>query len=131
MPRRTALLLSVVLHTLSVFVECSIISQSSVKLCENAASEPSSPEGTTCSKKMLITMGLKSGQTGSESLYANIDRVYQEGDEELSRLKKPFRVEISKSEVTITYPLYYRGVSLISNLFHWHTCAMTVSVCAC
>ena len=111
MPARTALLLCLILHTFSSFIECSIISQSSVTLCENDASEPSSPEGTTCSKKMLVTMGLKAGQKGSESLYANIDRVYQEGEEELSRLKNPFRIEIRKSEVTVTYPLYYKGVS--------------------
>ena len=110
---RTVLLFSLVFYTLSGFTECSIISQSSVTLCENAASEPSSPEGTTCSKKMLVTMGLKAGQSGSESLYANIDRVYQEGQEQLSRLKNPYRIEIRKSEVTVTYPLYYRGVSCV------------------
>ena len=107
------MLFSLVFYTLSGFTECSIISQSSVTLCENAASEPSSPEGTTCSKKMLVTMGLKAGQSGSESLYANIDRVYQEGQEQLSRLKNPYRIEIRKSEVTVTYPLYYRGVSCV------------------
>lgn len=111
MPRRTALLLSLILHALSGLADCSIISQSSLTLCENAASEPSSSGGTTCSKKMLVTMGLKAGQKGSESLYANIDRVYQEGDEQLSRLKNPFRIEIRKSEATVTYPLYYKGVS--------------------
>lgn len=111
MPRRTAFLFSLILHALSSFANCSIISQSSLTLCENAASEPSSSGGTTCSKKMLVTMGLKAGQKGSESLYANIDRVYQEGDEQLSRLKNPFRIEIQKSEATVTYPLYYKGVS--------------------
>ena len=96
MQERTALLLSLIIYARSSFIECSIISQSSVKLYENAASEPSSsPEGTTCSKKMLVTiiMGLKTGQKGSESLYANIDRACQGGEEQLSRLKKPFRIE--------------------------------------
>ena len=94
MQERTALLLSLIIYARSSFIECSIISQSSVTLCENAASESSfSPEGTTCSKKMLVTMDLKTGQKGSESLYANIDRVYQGGEEQLSRLKKPFRIE--------------------------------------
>ena len=92
-----------------------MISKSSVTLCENSVEEPSTPEGTTCSKKLLVTMGLKSGQGNTESLYANIDRAYKEyeGEQELSRLKKPFRIEISKSEVTIGYEVYYKGVSTV------------------
>ena len=110
------ILAAMILHT-----EGALISKSSVTLCENSGEEPHSPEGTPCSKKLLITMGLKSGQSGTESLYANIDRVYKEyeGDQELSRLKKPFRIEISKSEVIIGYEVYYRGVS---SPVHWMLC---------
>ena len=100
---------------LSVFVtfsRSSLISQSHVSLCERSSAEPTSPDGVPCEKKIVVTMGLKAGQkSGSESLYANIDQIYEEGSTELSRLKKPFKVEIHKSPALISYELYYRGVS--------------------
>ena len=49
-----------------------------------------------------------------ESLYANIGQAYQMGEKELSNLKKPFRLEISKSEVIASYRAYYMNVSLRS-----------------
>ena len=113
--RTKGLLLTLACALRLIFVEGAMISKSSVTLCENSVEEPSTPEGTTCSKKLLVTMGLKSGQGNTESLYANIDRAYKEyeGEQELSRLKKPFRIEISKSEVTIGYEVYYKGVSTV------------------
>lgn len=50
-------------------------------------------------------------QGNVESLYANIDKAYQEGNNEMSRLKKPFRLEMRKSEVLASYRAYYRRVS--------------------
>ena len=52
-----------------------------------------------------------SSQGETDSLYANIDQAYKEGEQKISRLKKPFRLEMRKSEVLASYRVYYRGVS--------------------
>lgn len=44
-------------------------------------------------------------------MYANIDQAYQEGENELSRLRRPFRIEISKTKVISNYRVYYVAVS--------------------
>ncbi len=50
-------------------------------------------------------------QGETEALYANIDQAYKEGDKEIKRLKKPFRLEMQKSQVLSSYRTYYIGVS--------------------
>ena len=50
-------------------------------------------------------------QGETESLYADIDKAYQEGESDLSRLKKPFRIEIKKDDVIASYRVNYLGVS--------------------
>ena len=59
-----------------------------------------------------------------ESLYANVDKAYKEGNTEMSRLKKPFRLEMQKSEVLASYRAHYISVcfflfvGLFVNLFN-------------
>lgn len=48
-----------------------------------------------------------------ESLYANVDKAYKEGDTEMSRLKKPFRLEMQKSEVLASYRAHYISVRFL------------------
>ena len=110
---------------------CTIVSQSSVEQCEAGDSkEPVTPDGGLCEKKVLVSMVLGGGQVSvvyvilvlhcllcqgeTDSLYANIDQVYEEGESELSRLEKPFRIEISKSNIVASYRLHYLGVSCIT-----------------
>ena len=50
-------------------------------------------------------------QGETESLYANIDKAYKEGESGLSRLKKPFRIEVEKNDVIASYRVNYIGVS--------------------
>lgn len=57
-------------------------------------------------------------------MYANIDRVYEEGASELGTLKKPFRIEMSKSPVISSYKVVYYGVSeLVASYF---CCPVTI-----
>ena len=52
-----------------------------------------------------------------ESLYANVDKAYKEGNTEMSRLKKPFRLEMQKSEVLASYRAHYISVCFFVCLF--------------
>ena len=54
-------------------------------------------------------------QGSTESLYINLDRAQEEGKKDLSILKNPFRLEVKKTEVVVSYRVYYRGVSLVYN----------------
>ena len=58
-------------------------------------------------------MDLKVGQKGSESLYANIDRVYQEGEEQLSHLKNPFRIIDTTQQGLETPSIVYKFVLFV------------------
>ncbi|XP_019855024.1 PREDICTED: protein HAPLESS 2-A-like [Amphimedon queenslandica] len=91
-------------------ITSSIISQSSISTCEAGNDkEPTTSEGGLCKKKILVSMALSGGQGETESLYANIDQAYQEDETELSRLRRPFRIEISKTEVVSNYRVHYVG----------------------
>ena len=52
-----------------------------------------------------------------ESLYANVDKAYKEGNTAMSRLKKPFRLEMQKSEVLASYRAHYISVCFFVCLF--------------
>ena len=111
---------------------CTIVSQSSVEQCEAGDSKESvTPDGRLCEKKVLVSIVLGGGQVSTvqnvivlhclshqgetDSLYANIDQVYEKGESELSRLERPFRIEISKSNILASYRLHYLGVSWITS----------------
>ena len=43
---------------------------------------------------------------------SNVSKVYDEVEREPARLYNPFIITLSKTPVHLTYPYYYRGVSL-------------------
>ena len=49
-------------------------------------------------------------QGNTESLHANIDRAYEQGSKEMSKLKKPFRIELRKTAVVASYRALLVGV---------------------
>ena len=55
-------------------------------------------------------------QGETESLYADIDQAFQEGDSDLSRLRRPFRIELSKGDVIVSYRVNYLGVSTAAKM---------------
>jgi hypothetical protein len=99
-----------IITQLTVFSWCSLVSQSSISICEAGKSnEPNNTDGTTCEKKMVVSLVLSGKQGETESLYANVDSVYEEGQQELSKLRQPFRIEISKTRVLSSYRVFYIG----------------------
>lgn len=50
-------------------------------------------------------------QGNTEALYANVRQAYLAGENEARILKKPFRIEVSKSQTIASYRVNYRGVS--------------------
>lgn len=109
-----------------------IISQSAISDCTwGDSSEPASPGGEICKKKMLVSMVLGSAQVynnkvfmnnsansvvlscqgNTEALYANVDKALEEGNTKMSVLKKPFRIELRKTAVIVSYRALKLGVS--------------------
>lgn len=109
-----------------------IISQSAIRDCTwGDSSEPSSPGGEACKKKMLISMVLDAAQVydkkilmnssanslvllcqgNTEALYANVDKAQEGGNTKMSVLKKPFRIELRKTAVIVSYRALKLGVS--------------------
>lgn len=112
--------------------EGAIISQSAIRDCSwGDSSEPSSPGGEICKKKMLISMVLGSAQVynnkirmnhsatslgllcqgNTEALYANVGKAHEQGNDKMSVLKKPFRIELRKTAVIVSYRALKLGVS--------------------
>lgn len=58
-------------------------------------------------------------QGETESLYADIDKAYKEGESDMSRLKKPFRIEVKKDDVIASYRVNYLGVSIAVKMIMW------------
>lgn len=54
---------------------------------------------------------LTSAQGNTESLQANVDKAYEQGNTEMSVLKKPFRIELRKTAVVASYRARVIGVS--------------------
>lgn len=50
-------------------------------------------------------------QGNAESLHANIDRAYDK-ENGFSTLKKPFKIELQKTDVVISYRAHYITVSM-------------------
>lgn len=53
-------------------------------------------------------------QAATDAIYANINTAYDLESRQNGILKKPYRIEIQKSEVIANYRVYYRGVSKIA-----------------
>jgi hypothetical protein len=51
-------------------------------------------------------------QGGTESIYANINSAYDLDKKQNNILRRPFRIEVEKSEVIANYRVFYRGVRI-------------------
>ena len=59
----------------------------------------------------IIISSISHFQAGTDAIYANINSAFDRETQQNGILKKPYRIEIHKSDVIANYRVYYRGVS--------------------
>jgi hypothetical protein len=113
--RFVTLLAMLTISFLFTSVECStILAKSNMLICQNDGSSVGDTkeilEKQKCKKKVIVTLAVESNQGASEQIHAIVNSVVEEDTREEIKLKKPFRVQVTKSKTIIKYPLTYRGV---------------------
>lgn len=75
-------------------------------------------------------------QGNTEALYANVGKAHEQGNDKMSVLKKPFRIELRKTAVIVSYRAIKLGVSgyIIPLHVHGYACILIIYihvVCQC
>eukprot|EP00033_Pygsuia_biforma_P003888 GCRY01004257.1.p1 GENE.GCRY01004257.1~~GCRY01004257.1.p1 ORF type:complete len:967 (+),score=239.56 GCRY01004257.1:70-2970(+) len=86
----------------------SIISSSELTSCTNTSSNMTSETTELdCQNKIVVSLSVNNGQEGTESLQYDLSSIEKE-DGTVEKLAKAVTVKISKSEVRIAYPIYFK-----------------------
>ncbi|XP_065833247.1 hapless 2-like isoform X2 [Oscarella lobularis] len=88
-----------------------VLGNSKMLVCANDGSLEGSnlKKSKKCKNRIIVTLAAQSGQGNSTYLHALVDSVKEEKTEDEVKLKKPFRVQVTRSETTINYPMIYKG----------------------